>query len=239
MTCCDTVSGFAGRGKKTAWDVWMSYHEATAALLQLAASPDDIPDDYLALLEQLIGLLYDRTSGLDKRQCPAPPGTECPVPPKRKCPTLPVRARHAVANERLHSDVSERVPPTTRKRLAYATSEYHVPSEPQRESPALPKPQRGSPASPEPQRESPALPEPQRGSPASPEPQRESPALPEPQRENPTSPERALHRQSPREGTQCRQSPREREPSIVALDRVPHAVAAAPSPCQAGFRGCC
>lgn len=66
MTGCDTVSGFAGHGKKTAWDVWMSYNKATAAFLQLAVCPDDIPDDSLAVLVRLIVLLYDRTSGLDK-----------------------------------------------------------------------------------------------------------------------------------------------------------------------------
>ncbi|MGH0161437.1 UNVERIFIED_CONTAM: hypothetical protein FKN15_064025 [Acipenser sinensis] len=66
ITGCDTMSGFAVRGKKTTWDVWISYDDATASFLQLAVSPDDIPDDCLAVLERFIVLLYDRTSGLDK-----------------------------------------------------------------------------------------------------------------------------------------------------------------------------
>ncbi|MGH0117292.1 UNVERIFIED_CONTAM: hypothetical protein FKN15_013815 [Acipenser sinensis] len=66
MTGCDTVSGFAGRGKAAAWDVWMSYDKATAAFLQLAVSPDNSPGDCLAVLERFNALLYDCTSELDK-----------------------------------------------------------------------------------------------------------------------------------------------------------------------------
>ena len=62
ITGCDTVSSFAGRGKKTAWDVWMSHNEDTGVFLNLTASPDEILDHHLAVFV----LLYDRASGLDK-----------------------------------------------------------------------------------------------------------------------------------------------------------------------------
>lgn len=66
ITGCDTVSFFAGRGKKTAWDVWISNDEVTAVFRHLITSPDEIPDDHLAVLERFVVLLYERTSGLDK-----------------------------------------------------------------------------------------------------------------------------------------------------------------------------
>ena len=36
LTGCDTVSGFVGHGKKTAWTVWNSFPNLTTALLELA-----------------------------------------------------------------------------------------------------------------------------------------------------------------------------------------------------------
>ena len=47
ITGCDTASSFAGRGKKTAWDVWMSHNEGTDVCLHLTASPDEIFDHHL------------------------------------------------------------------------------------------------------------------------------------------------------------------------------------------------
>ena len=66
ITGCDTVSSFAGRGKKTAWDVRMSHNEATGAFPHLTASPDEIIDHHLAVLERFVVLLYDCDNGLDK-----------------------------------------------------------------------------------------------------------------------------------------------------------------------------
>ena len=34
ITCCDTVSAFSGRGKKTAWDVWGVFEEATRSSIK-------------------------------------------------------------------------------------------------------------------------------------------------------------------------------------------------------------
>ena len=61
FTGCDTVSSFGGRGKKTAWDTWMTFDDVTRAFCALANTPDAI-DDWMEPLEQFVVLLYDRTS---------------------------------------------------------------------------------------------------------------------------------------------------------------------------------
>ena len=43
LTECDTVSSFAGRGKKTCWEVWHVFPELTAALLRLSSAPVEFP----------------------------------------------------------------------------------------------------------------------------------------------------------------------------------------------------
>ena len=40
LTGCDTVSFFAGRGKKTAWDIWGVFPELTSTLLTLSSLPE-------------------------------------------------------------------------------------------------------------------------------------------------------------------------------------------------------
>ena len=40
FTGCDTTSAFAGRGEKTAWDIWRDYPEVTDAFLSLAKCPN-------------------------------------------------------------------------------------------------------------------------------------------------------------------------------------------------------
>lgn len=64
FTGCDTVSSFAGRGKKTAWDTWVTFDDVTRAFCALAATPDSI-DDWMEPLERFVVLLYDRTSSLE------------------------------------------------------------------------------------------------------------------------------------------------------------------------------
>ena len=61
FTGCDTISSFGGRGKKTAWDTWMTFDDVTRAFCALANTPDAI-DDWMEPLEQFVVLLYDRTS---------------------------------------------------------------------------------------------------------------------------------------------------------------------------------
>ena len=54
LTGCDTVSTFAGHGKKTAWSTWNSLPELTDALLMLADGPKEIPDDAMNIIERFV-----------------------------------------------------------------------------------------------------------------------------------------------------------------------------------------
>lgn len=60
------VSFFAGRGKKTAWDIWGVFPELTATLLILSSSPEMVDNVCLAVIECFVVLLYDWTSNLTK-----------------------------------------------------------------------------------------------------------------------------------------------------------------------------
>lgn len=62
VTGCDTVSAFHGRGKKTAWETWNVYDEATEAFLALSQAPQLIEEDTFKILERFVVILYDRTS---------------------------------------------------------------------------------------------------------------------------------------------------------------------------------
>ena len=50
LTGCDTVSTFAGHGKKTAWSTWKSLPDLTDVLLMLADEPKEIPDDAMNII---------------------------------------------------------------------------------------------------------------------------------------------------------------------------------------------
>ena len=62
LTGCDTVSGFVGHGKKTAWTIWNSFPDLTAALLELAHAPAEISEQCMHIIERFVILIYDRTS---------------------------------------------------------------------------------------------------------------------------------------------------------------------------------
>ena len=64
FTGCDTVSAFFGRGKKSAWETWKTFPEATDGFVAIGSYPPIITDD-IARLERFVVLLYDRTSGED------------------------------------------------------------------------------------------------------------------------------------------------------------------------------
>ena len=51
FTGCDTMSAFAGRGKKTAWVTWKSFPEVTDAFSELLSVPSDISQESMSLLE--------------------------------------------------------------------------------------------------------------------------------------------------------------------------------------------
>ncbi|GFO47368.1 hypothetical protein PoB_007387300 [Plakobranchus ocellatus] len=61
FTGCDTVSSFAGRGKKTAFDIWKSFDEVTPVFSSLLTDPSTFNDDCMSVLEAYVVLLYDRT----------------------------------------------------------------------------------------------------------------------------------------------------------------------------------
>ena len=56
------MSYFGGKGKKTAWKVWMAFNDVTEAFCDLANKPSSINDESINLLERFIVLLYDITS---------------------------------------------------------------------------------------------------------------------------------------------------------------------------------
>lgn len=62
---CDTVSSFAGRGKRTVWDIWKTYQEVTPAFVTLGSTPSSV-DAQMEVLERFVVLLYDRTSSVEK-----------------------------------------------------------------------------------------------------------------------------------------------------------------------------
>ncbi len=59
FTGCDTVSCFAGRGKRTAWDTWSVTGEFDALMRQ----PQQLDiDASMGTLGRFVTLLYDKTS---------------------------------------------------------------------------------------------------------------------------------------------------------------------------------
>jgi len=58
ITGCDTMSAFVGRGKRTCWDAWNKFPEATKAFVELFHSPH-ISDTTLATLQRFVVILYD------------------------------------------------------------------------------------------------------------------------------------------------------------------------------------
>lgn len=64
LTGCDTVSSFAGRRKKTAWEIWKVFPEVTDAFEELLRMPSDVSEESMSLLERFVVLMYDRTSDI-------------------------------------------------------------------------------------------------------------------------------------------------------------------------------
>ena len=62
LTGCDTVSAFAGRGKRTAWAVWESFPELTDALSEVNHEQTDITESCMSIIARFVILMYDRTS---------------------------------------------------------------------------------------------------------------------------------------------------------------------------------
>ena len=67
FTGCDTVSSFAGKGKRTAWATWRVYPEVTKAFSSLIDNPKMIAhSEATVTLEKFVVLLYDRTSNKEQ-----------------------------------------------------------------------------------------------------------------------------------------------------------------------------
>jgi len=64
FTDCDTVSFFSNRGKKSAWQAWQAYPEATDVFHALCSRPPDVPKTVIETLERFVVLMYDRASEL-------------------------------------------------------------------------------------------------------------------------------------------------------------------------------
>lgn len=63
FTGCDQTSFLLGCGKKTAWDIWNVFEEATSAFLSLTDTPgEQVVADAMQTLERFVVLMYDRTS---------------------------------------------------------------------------------------------------------------------------------------------------------------------------------
>ena len=64
ITGCDTVSSFAGRGKKSCWDVWRMYEPLTQCLLRLTDAPAELTTEDISVIQRFVVLLYGRTCEL-------------------------------------------------------------------------------------------------------------------------------------------------------------------------------
>ena len=64
FTGCDTVSFFAGKSKKSAWDTWNVFPEVTSAFLEITNAPSELSEECKRNIEMFVVLLYDRGSQL-------------------------------------------------------------------------------------------------------------------------------------------------------------------------------
>lgn len=62
FTGCDFVSGFRGKGKKSAWQTWNVCPEVTDVFTKLSQYPPTVDDDDLETLEKFVVTMYDRSS---------------------------------------------------------------------------------------------------------------------------------------------------------------------------------
>ena len=61
VTGCDNVSFFAGVGKKTAFQAWRTYPEATPVFQSLSSPQDTISEQQCRILERFVIIMYSRT----------------------------------------------------------------------------------------------------------------------------------------------------------------------------------
>ncbi|KAK4306901.1 hypothetical protein Pmani_021308 [Petrolisthes manimaculis] len=59
---CDTVSSFAGKGKKTAFNSWKSFDAVMDIFARLVTRPGSFEEDCMSILESYVVVMYDRES---------------------------------------------------------------------------------------------------------------------------------------------------------------------------------
>ena len=64
ITGCDTVSCLGGKGRKTAWDVWNVYPALTNVLCRFMLMLEKVDDNFMAVAERSVVLLYYRSSAI-------------------------------------------------------------------------------------------------------------------------------------------------------------------------------
>lgn len=70
FTGCDTVSAFAGHGKKTFWDTWKNNKNFSPTFATLSRSPKEISDRLFQDIQLYVIKAYDKTSNLKSvNQC--------------------------------------------------------------------------------------------------------------------------------------------------------------------------
>jgi hypothetical protein len=66
FTGCDTVSTFVGKGKKTAWQAWSVFENATEVFHCLSSPCDNLTQSEVGVLEEFAVIVYDRSSSTNK-----------------------------------------------------------------------------------------------------------------------------------------------------------------------------
>jgi hypothetical protein len=114
FTGCDTVSSFAGKGKKTAWATWTSFPEVTEAFLAFLLEGEQ-SEDMIRLTERFVILMYDRTSPTEsinearKMIFSRRPGSLENIPPTRAA--LEQHLKRAILQARLWNSATCSHPP--------------------------------------------------------------------------------------------------------------------------------
>ena len=62
FTGCDTVSSFAGKGKRSAMKTWEITPTVTQSFLSVEQNPSAVTDEDMAIIEQFVVYLYHPTS---------------------------------------------------------------------------------------------------------------------------------------------------------------------------------
>lgn len=62
FTGCDVVSGFRGKGKKSAWQTWDMCADTTDVFAKLSKYPPRVDEIDLEVLEKFVVTMYDRSS---------------------------------------------------------------------------------------------------------------------------------------------------------------------------------